>query len=106
MNVPHRSPTAQPGREGETKVRDEHQRHIEAVLELQHRVAPQVGDVREIELAAGIIPQHPADVREPEAALRRVGIAVVVIDVQVMRAMAARPAEHAVLQGHGAEHHI
>ncbi len=96
----------QPARgERQPEVRGEHQRHVMPVLEGEHAVAPQVGDVAEVLAAARVLPHHPADVREPEAAQRRVGVAVHVIDVEVMPAVAAAPGPGAVLQRHRAEDH-
>ncbi len=95
-------PTCQ---QGEADVGHQHQRHIEAMLELEQRVAAQIGNVGEVRLAAGILAQHPADVRKPETAFDGIRIEVDVVDVQMMRAMAAAPDERAVLQRHRAEDH-
>ncbi len=92
--------------EREAEICDQGQRDVEAMLELQHRITAQIRDVGEVRYAARVLAHHPADVCEPEAALDGVRIAVVIIDLQVVRAVVARPAEHAVLQRHGAEHHI
>ncbi len=75
------------------------------VLERDDRVALQVPDIAEVRLAARIAAQHPADVREPEAAARRIGIAVVVVHELVMVAVARGPDQDAVLQRHRAEDH-
>src|SRR4029077_15077305 len=57
----------------------------------------------EIGPPARVLAQHPADMREPEAAPGRVGVLVFVVHVQVVCAVPAAPGEGAVLQRHGAE---
>ncbi len=93
------------GGERQAEVGAQYERQVEAMLELQQRIALQIGNVAEVLPAAGVVAQHPADVREPEAALDRVRVAVHVIDVQVMGPVTAAPRQRAVLQRHGAEDH-
>ena len=54
----------------------------------------------EVRLAARLAAQHPADVREPEAAAGGVGVAVVVVHVLVVAAVVRGPVQDAVLQRH------
>ena len=95
-----------PEQERQADVEGDRERHVVAVLEGQHGIALEVRDVGEVGPAARVLAQHPADVREPEAAPRRVRVAIHVVDVQVMGAVTAAPGEHAVLQCHGAEEEI
>src|SRR5690606_394080 len=51
----------------------------------------------------GVVAQHPADMRKPQAAIRRVGVVGIVVDMAMVAAMARAPDEDAVLRGGGAE---
>ena len=90
----------------ETEIDDERNRQIVTLLKGEERIALQIARVGKVGIAARVVAQHPADVREPEAAPRRVRILVVVVDMQVMYAMTAAPHERAVLQRHRTEYQI
>ena len=78
---------------------------VVAVLEHHDRIALEVFHVLEVGHAACVAAQHPADVREPHAAARRIGVEVFVVDEAVVRAMSGRPDVDAVLNRHRAEQH-
>ena len=102
--MPQTSPDDDTGEQRQAKVGEQREWHVVTMLEREYRITLEVRNVGEILPPARVLAQHPADVREPEAAPRRIRIPVLIIDVQVMGAVPARPGEHAVLQRHGAEH--
>src|ERR1039458_2595155 len=90
----------------QAEIHGQRQRHIMAVLPAHQPVTLQISHAAEIGLPARVIAQHPADVREPEAAARAVWIEFYVIDIAMMNAVGGAPDQRAVLQGHGAEEQI
>ncbi len=71
-----------------------------------HRIALQVLGIGEVRLAARVVAQDPADVREPEAALCAVRVAVDVVDEAMVHAVLRRPDQHALLQRHRSEEQV
>ena len=73
------------------------------VLPHHDRVALEIPDLGEVDLAGRPRAQHPADMGVPEAGLDRMRITLDVVDVAVVDAMASSPHVNAVLQRHAAE---
>src|SRR5665213_594780 len=94
------------GQQWQAKIHRQCQRYVIAVLQADQRIALQVPYHTEVGLAAGIVLQHPADVRKPEAAARTVGVKLGVIDLTVVHAVGCGPDQRTVLQRHGAEQQI
>src|SRR5580700_10920456 len=79
------------------------QREVVAMLPHHQPIALQIAHAAEIRLAARIITQHPADVREPETTARAVRVALWSVDMSMMHAVSGAPVQRAVLQRHGAK---
>jgi hypothetical protein len=89
--------------QGRRQIHDPGDGDVMLLLPHHDGVPHQILNVREVFLAARPVPQHPAHVREPEAAPGAVRISVVVIHVAVVAAVARAPAQNAVLDGGGTE---
>ncbi len=77
----------------------QHQCQIVTVLKRDHRVVLQVSHIAVIAIAISLmLPQHPADVRIPEAAPRAVGVFIVVIHMTMVTAVIGRPVQGRILQ--------
>ena len=76
------------------------------VLPHHQRIALQAAYTVEIRLAAAVIAQHPADMREPETTTRAVRVALEIVNIAVVDAVASTPVQCAVLQRHRAKEQV